>query len=259
MSATSRYDSRATAAALAAFYAGVTTDGDAYLERKRAAGAASQELAHAWSKVRFAIEGAGTVLDWGCRDGVFGWLARHERGEELGLWGCDVVPVETYATVYAKLGLQYAQVGFATPLPYAADSFDAVLAGGTLEHVARDGQALDELWRVLRPGGRLVVTHLPNAGSLSEWFARHRWPDHAHARRYRLASMRERLLHRGFLPLRGGYHQVLPVAPPDPLARPGLARLFDGLQPLNRGLERMWPVNRLSATLWIVAEKRLGF
>ncbi|MFB9066942.1 class I SAM-dependent methyltransferase [Pseudofulvimonas gallinarii] len=259
MSATSRHDNQATAAALAAFYAGATTDGDAYLERKRAAGAASQELAHAWSKVRFALDGATTVLDWGCRDGVFGWLARHELGDGLGLWGCDVVPAESYAAVHARLGLQYAQVGFSTPLPYAAYSFDVVLAGGTLEHVANDGHALDELWRVLRPGGRLVITHLPNAGSLSEWLARWRWPAHAHARRYRLSSMQARLLQHGFMPLRGGWHQVLPVAPPDPAARPGLARLFNGLQPLNRVLERLWPVNRLSATLWIVAEKRLGF
>lgn len=257
MSAPARYDREATATALADFFG--RGGGDSYVERKRAAGAASAELAHAWSKVRFAVAGARTVLDWGCRDGVFAWLARHELGEAAGIWGCDVVAPDTYAATHERIGLHYAPVAPTAPLPFADNSFDVVLAGGTLEHVAQDGQSLLELWRVLKPGGRLVITHLPNAGSLSEWFARRGWPDHAHARRYRLPAMRERLLQHGLMPLRWGYHQMLPVAPPGPAARPWLTRTLDALQPLNRGLERLWPINRLSTTLWIVADKRLGF
>lgn len=259
MSASGRYDTADTATALAAFYTRADTSGDGYLERKRAAGGAATELAHAWSKVRFAIVEARCVLDWGCRDGVFGWLARRELGDAAALYGCDMVPPEQYAAIHQSTGLLYAQLGHVWQLPFADRSFDVVLAGGTLEHVANDGQSLTELWRVLLPGGKLVITHLPNAGSLSEWLARWRWPGHAHARRYRLSSMRERLLQHGFMPLRWGYHQVLPVAPPDPARRPRLSRLLDRLQPLNRVLERLWPINRLSATLWIVAEKREGF
>ncbi len=43
-------------------------------------------------------------------------------------------------------------------LSYASDSFDLVLHSETLEHVPDVCRALDELWRVLRPGGLNVFT-----------------------------------------------------------------------------------------------------
>jgi SAM-dependent methyltransferase len=50
-------------------------------------------------------------------------------------------------------------------LPYADASFDHVYSVSVLEHVDGDAQALRELARVLRPGGRLVLTlpHAPEA------------------------------------------------------------------------------------------------
>lgn len=258
MSAAAPYDVRATASELAAFFAG-SDAGDGYAARKRTAGAASMELAQAWAKVRFAVQDAHAVLDWGCRDGVFAWLARRELGEAAALWGCDILPPEAHGDTHRRIGLQYAPLAHPWQLPYADASFDLVLAGGVLEHVPNEVQSLTELWRVLRHGGRLVITHLPNATSLSEWVARRFWPGHAHARRYRPGQVRDQLLRVGFLPLRWGCHQVLPVAPPDPVARPGLAALLQRVQPFNHALEKLWPLNRLSTTLWIVAEKRLGF
>jgi ubiquinone/menaquinone biosynthesis C-methylase UbiE len=41
-------------------------------------------------------------------------------------------------------------------LPFPDGSFDLVLDFGTAYHVARRGDALREMARVLRPGGRLV-------------------------------------------------------------------------------------------------------
>ncbi len=50
-------------------------------------------------------------------------------------------------------------------LPYPDASFDHAYSVSVLEHVEGDGQALRELARVLRPGGRLVITlpHAPEA------------------------------------------------------------------------------------------------
>jgi SAM-dependent methyltransferase len=45
-----------------------------------------------------------------------------------------------------------------TRLPFAAASFDAVVAAEVIEHIADLGSALAEAARVLTPGGRLVVT-----------------------------------------------------------------------------------------------------
>jgi demethylmenaquinone methyltransferase / 2-methoxy-6-polyprenyl-1,4-benzoquinol methylase len=56
--------------------------------------------------------------------------------------------------------------GDALDLPFAAGSFDAVTISFGLRNVADTGQALAELLRVTRPGGKLVVcefSHLQNA------------------------------------------------------------------------------------------------
>ncbi len=42
-------------------------------------------------------------------------------------------------------------------LPFAPDSFDVVYTMGTIEHIDEYRQALQELQRVLRPGGRAIV------------------------------------------------------------------------------------------------------
>ena len=166
---------------------------------------------------------------------------------------------EQYAHFHAASGLHYFALTHPWQLPYADASFDVVLAGGTLEHVANDGESLTELWRVLKPGGRLALTHLPNAASLSECLSRVFAPQQAHPRRYRLVALRQRLLHLGFMPLRWGYHQWLPAAPPTIESQPRLIRTLERSYGLNRVFERWWPLNRLSTTLWLVAEKRMGF
>ncbi len=53
--------------------------------------------------------------------------------------------------------------GDALALPFANDEFDRVVAAEVLEHIPADIQAIDELVRVLRPGGTLAV-------SVPRWF-----------------------------------------------------------------------------------------
>jgi SAM-dependent methyltransferase len=45
----------------------------------------------------------------------------------------------------------------ATELPFARGSFEVVLTMYVIEHVVFPAQFLDEAWRVLRPGGRLLI------------------------------------------------------------------------------------------------------
>jgi len=46
-----------------------------------------------------------------------------------------------------------------TAIPVRDDSFDVVLCNHVLEHIQDDRQAMSELYRVLRPGGRAVMQH----------------------------------------------------------------------------------------------------
>jgi SAM-dependent methyltransferase len=62
-----------------------------------------------------------------------------------------------------------AAVGDARELPQPAESQDAVLLFGPLYHLTeagQRGQALDQAWRVLRPGGRLLVMAVCRFASL---------------------------------------------------------------------------------------------
>jgi len=55
-------------------------------------------------------------------------------------------------------------LGDAAALPLAISSFDLVLSVTALEFVADHKRAMEEMWRVVRPGGRLVIGVL-NASS----------------------------------------------------------------------------------------------
>lgn len=62
-----------------------------------------------------------------------------------------VSKIERYSSVSGK-------VADAVALPFADASFDAVLACHMLYHVPEPGRALDEIMRVLKPGGMAAVT-----------------------------------------------------------------------------------------------------
>jgi SAM-dependent methyltransferase len=243
-------------AALEEFLALRSGSADAYLESKRRFRPAREELVRAYGHIRTALAPGQRILDWGCRHAALSWLARAEFHETLSLHGCDVFAAQDYADFHRRIALDYRRIRHPWRLDYPDASFDGVIAGGTLEHVPNDGESLTELWRVLSPGGALLITHLPNAGSWTEFISRRLFPHQAHQRRYRLGEFRRRLLHHGFEVTSAGWHQLTPSGLPPALRR--LDGLLQRVQPLNR-LERVWPVRGLSASLWLVARKREGF
>lgn len=130
-------------------------------------------------------------------------------------------------------------------LPVADGSFDAVVCTEVLEHVAEPARVLDELARVLRPGGSLVLT-VPFVGGLHE-------EPHDHYR-YTSHGLRGLLERAGFTdievePLTGYFetlshvlrHATLNTTPIDVPPRP-LPRLAGGvLFVLSELLRRVAP------------------
>ena len=113
-------------------------------------------------------------------DGGPGWLA-----EMLQTQGAQVVMTDLSGVAVARArarGVEAHQCEIdAGPLPFADDAFDVVVSDSQLEHRFDHEHALDELARVLRPGGRLILL-LPNTAHwrLRLWLLCGRFPYLAH-------------------------------------------------------------------------------
>ncbi len=97
---------------------------------------------------------AGTdVLDIGCGSGLALSLAAR-RGAYVS--GIDISPA-LLAVARRRVPDADLRDGGLDRLPFAAKSFDAVLAVNALQFAADPRAALNEVHRVLRPGGRLAI------------------------------------------------------------------------------------------------------
>ncbi len=112
----------------------------------------------------------GKVLEVGYGSGVFlPELARHARevfAADVHPHGVDVTRALDRAGVAATLVEAPAE-----HLPFAAGTFDAVVAVSTFEFVGDVGLAIDEIARVLRPDGCAIVV-TPGASPLLDFALR---------------------------------------------------------------------------------------
>ena len=127
------------------------------------------------------------ILDIGCGTGAM--------SKRLTKWG------EVVSADFSPLALQFSRrrgldhlVGAdAMNLPLASKSFDTLIAMDMLEHLPDDNAALREFFRVLKPGGRVMLT-VPAYS--------HLWSEHdvalMHFRRYLRSELRERFTAAGF-------------------------------------------------------------
>ncbi|MFF3030501.1 class I SAM-dependent methyltransferase [Streptomyces rubiginosohelvolus] len=94
------------------------------------------------------------VLDVGCGSGTVS-AAAVARGASV--YAADADPGMAAATRRAVPGVT-AHIARLPELPYADDTFDAVVGNFVLNHVGRPLAALAALRRITRPGGRVAVT-----------------------------------------------------------------------------------------------------
>lgn len=107
------------------------------------------------------------ILDVGCGTGVFTLDVLVLGAKIIGL---DIsYPMLTHAVKKTARYDFRGTVGNMTSLPFADNTFDKVYSMTALEFVVDAQQAIDELHRVVRPGGKVVLTTL---NSLSPWAER---------------------------------------------------------------------------------------
>lgn len=105
------------------------------------------------------------VLDAGCGMGVLSMLIAAVRRVELLAVDRDGERLAWARREGVAASFVAADVG---RLPFPDDSFDKIVAAEVVEHLADDVAGVGELARVLRPGGRLVVT-VPHANYPVAW------------------------------------------------------------------------------------------
>ncbi len=92
------------------------------------------------------------------------------RGRVLDL-GCGATPFRPAGDAYEVIGIDQDKDGFVRcdfsydHVPFPDESFDSVTAWEVFEHLENPFFAMREVWRVLRPGGRFLIS-VPNPAHL---------------------------------------------------------------------------------------------
>lgn len=125
---------------------------------------------------RLACPPGGLVLDAGC--GTANWtVALARQGYQVRGFDLSPTMIAEGQAQLRELGIAEAaagiEVGDVERMPFPDETFDAAVCFRVLDFTPRPGVALTEFARVLRPGGRLVLSML---GALSpikrEWWRR---------------------------------------------------------------------------------------
>jgi ubiquinone/menaquinone biosynthesis C-methylase UbiE len=113
--------------------------------------------------------GEGTVLDVACGPGIVAAALAEKARQIVAL---DVTPemLSQARQRCAKAGLSNVifREDSATDLPFTENSFDGVVTRLSIHHFEEPRRALDEMFRVLRPGGTLVIADVVSSEDADE-------------------------------------------------------------------------------------------
>jgi len=204
---------------------------------------------------RIAGDRPASLLDWGCGYGQVSDLL-YRRGLEVTSFDFrpgaqdGVVALERYPHIRAHVS------GEPRRLPFADGAFAAVLSCGVLEHVEDPDASLEEIRRVLLPGGTFYVYKLPNRRSYLEAIARRAGLYYhgalEHDRVYTRRSALALLGAHGFAVDEIRRMNMLPLTLPGAL----IARASQPIWAANRALSALPGLNLLATNLELVARAK---
>lgn len=114
--------------------------------------------------IKSEIKEKDNVLEAGCGNGEFALILK----ETLGI---DIIGMEISESGIKKTknkGINVIRADLQSKFPFREEEFDVIFSGQVLEHLYNPDFFLDECFRVLKKGGKLILT-TPN---LAAWFNR---------------------------------------------------------------------------------------
>ena len=120
---------------------------------------------------RSHLQPGETVLDLGSGAGLDALIASWQVGSEGKVIGIDLNPamcLKVQAHAAATGAQMECQVGRMEDIPVATASVDVVISNGVINLSFRKRKVIEEVFRVLKPGGRLSITDIVSAKQLSQ-------------------------------------------------------------------------------------------
>jgi SAM-dependent methyltransferase len=164
---------------------------------------------------RLGLARGERLLDLGCGGGrhAFEAMRRGARVVALDYSAAELKDVGAVTAAMLDTGditwnsWSGAVNGDALDIPFADDTFDRIITAEVLEHIWDDDRAINELVRVLRPGGRLAVTVPTRWPERVNWALDDKYHDTpgGHVRIYRQHELEQKLERAGTF-LRGSHH-----------------------------------------------------
>ena len=132
------------------------------------------------------------LLDWGAGKGHINYLLTNAGFDVISADVNQEAPDSSFGQqtpIIAAKQIKIVALEHEWELPFGDDSFDVVVSFGVLEHVPNDELSLQEIRRVLKPGGIFFFAFLPYWLSWSQRLAHFRG-DWYHPRLYRTSDLR---------------------------------------------------------------------
>ena len=121
--------------------------------------------------LRSAIQPGETVLDLGSGAGLDAIIASWAAGASGNVIGVDLNPsmcLKAQAHAAASGSRMECHQGRMEDIPLPDRSVDVVISNGVINLSFRKRKVIEELFRVLKPGGRLSITDIVSAKQLSQ-------------------------------------------------------------------------------------------
>ncbi len=123
----------------------------------RQAYAAGRETVEAIRKKLSEQQSLGTVIEFGCGNGGY-TRAIINQAESITATDDSVQMVEKARGVFAHADTVVVEKADCRQTDFQDESFDTVLMANLIHVIGSPEKAVSESWRILRPGGKLIVT-----------------------------------------------------------------------------------------------------